>query len=257
MPSWLKRMRQSVNGDLIVCERQVRLPNWPALLDGLRIAHVSDLHFLKWNSVLEQAQQTLARLSCDLIAVTGDFCMSRRSFKISIELVRRFFRPLHAPLGIFGVRGNHDPPCMTIHLADTPLRLIDEQTCVLRANGAPFNLVGVGIQGRTPAERLDKTMGSRDPHAPTVVLTHYPSTVRHVRPYRPDLVLAGHTHGGQVRFPWLGCVFPHDAIHPTQAYGLNHVSGVWLHVTAGVGTTGPFDVRVNCPPEITLLHLHG
>jgi len=257
MPSWLKRLQQSVNGDLVVRERRVCLPNWPGPLDGLRIAHVSDLHFLKWSSAIEQAQQTLARLPCDLIAATGDFCMSRRSFKISIELVRRFFMPLHAPLGIYGVRGNHDPPCMALHLVDTPLRLIDEQTCVLQLNGAPLNLVGVGIRGRRPGERLDKTMGRRDPHAPTIVLTHYPSTVRHVRPYRPDLVLSGHTHGGQVRFPWLGCVFPHDAIHPTQAYGLNRVSGVWLHVTAGVGTTGPLDVRINCPPEITLLHLHG
>jgi predicted MPP superfamily phosphohydrolase len=70
-----------------------------------------------------------------------------------------------------------------------------------------------------------------------------------------EVVLAGHTHGGQVRWPGIGCVWAHDSIGRRYAWGLHRVRGCLLHVTAGVGVTGPIRARVNCPPEIAVLVL--
>jgi predicted MPP superfamily phosphohydrolase len=99
---------------------------------------------------------------------------------------------------------------------------------------------------------------SRSPvAAPAVVLAHYPSTVFAAPPARVGLLLAGHTHGGQIRLPLLGCIWAHDRIPGRLARGLHKVGGTQMHVTAGLGVSGPIPLRILCPPELTVLTLRS
>jgi predicted MPP superfamily phosphohydrolase len=66
-------------------------------------------------------------------------------------------------------------------------------------------------------------------------------------------MLSGHTHGGQIRFPWLGCVWANDRIPLRLARGLHRVADTWLHTTPGIGTSAPIRMRINCPPEVSIL----
>jgi len=70
-----------------------------------------------------------------------------------------------------------------------------------------------------------------------------------------QLVLSGHTHGGQIKLPWLGCVWPNDRIPRRLARGVHEVNGTKVHVSAGIGSSPPLPVRINCPPELSLLTL--
>ena len=240
---------------VVVREQLVAVPNWPAALDGLRIAHVSDLHIARWDATYEAAQQALQHTAFDLLAVTGDFCVWPRCLEPAASLTRRFFSPIRAPLGQFAILGNHDIGPFVDAVAGSGLDFVGHGSRVLVRNGQPLNLVG--LDGGPDRRRLyvDQAMRTRQPDAPTIVLCHYPSAARHLGPYGVALALAGHTHGGQWRWPVLGCLWANDAIPRQCALGLVRWRGVQMHVTAGLGAAGPIRRRINCPPEIAILEL--
>jgi hypothetical protein len=91
---------------------------------------------------------------------------------------------------------------------------------------------------------------------PTILLSHLPSAIWTFSDERVSLVLSGHTHGGQWRFPLVGCLWTHDKIPTRMAYGLHKVGPTQLYVTSGLGESGPIPVRLRCPPEIAVLTLH-
>lgn len=78
----------------------------------------------------------------------------------------------------------------------------------------------------------------------------YPSAIHSVPPGAVDLMLAGHTHAGQWRLPFWGCVWAHDNLATKHAWGLHRINGTYLYVSAGIGFSGPLLCRVNCPPEV-------
>ncbi|MFH1110714.1 MAG: hypothetical protein V1790_16175, partial [Planctomycetota bacterium] len=86
-------------------------------------------------------------------------------------------------------------------------------------------------------------------------LAHYPSTVFRVPMGKVQLVLSGHTHGGQIRLPGLGCVWANDRIPRRMSRGLHEVAGTMIHVSPGIGVCLPIRIRVNCPAEVTVLTL--
>ncbi|HUU85268.1 MAG TPA: metallophosphoesterase [Phycisphaerae bacterium] len=224
---------------------------WPRQADGLRIAHLTDLHLRSWNKVVGDAQRLMVGLEYDLVALTGDLGCSPDDWLRTADLLRRFLAPIYAPYGTFAVLGNHDAPILGDHPGLDVTFLRDE--CVtVRHNGVLVPVVGIeqtedhhgdprsvlsGVIGRTPA----------------IMLAHYPSTVNELPHGRVGLVLAGHTHGGQIRLPLVGCVWTHDRISTRYAQGLHAVDGTQLHVSAGLGLSGPIPLRVLCPPEITIL----
>jgi predicted MPP superfamily phosphohydrolase len=101
---------------------------------------------------------------------------------------------------------------------------------------------------------LDAAMRAVPPGAATVLLSHHPDIVRRLGARRPDLILAGHTHGGQIRLPSVGAVVTHSALPRRHAMGLTRYHDVPLFVTRGIGYSG-VDLRLGCAPEVALLTL--
>lgn len=227
------------------------IEGWPRQADGLRIAHLSDLHLRSWNGVIEDAQRLLLGLEYDLVALTGDLASHPQDWRQTAELLGRFLAPIYAAYGTFAVLGNHDAPILGDQRG-LNVTFLRDQCAAVWHKGVAIPLVGFeqtadhegdpiavlsGVPGRTPA----------------IVLAHYPSTVHAVPPGRVGLVLSGHTHGGQIRLPVLGCVWTNDRISTRYARGLHTVGGTHLHVSAGLGLSGPIPLRVLSPPEITIL----
>ncbi|MFQ5462811.1 MAG: metallophosphoesterase [Phycisphaerae bacterium] len=266
----------------------------PAALAGMRIVHLSDLHLSVWTDVVEQTQQLLSTLELDLLVVTGDFSHNPPEWRKTLDLLARFFDPIASVAPIYGVLGNHDLPQVAEH-HQSPIRFLRNESTVIRFNGAEVRLAGVeqvfdvSPHSEQGLRDLEKTLtlsanAHGDPtrptgrNIPTILLAHFPSTVYNLpngvaqrppaaipavpempgrgRPgYAVDLVLSGHTHGGQIRLPGLGCIWANDAIPLSLARGLHRAGGTLLHTSAGIGVSGPLRLRLNCPAELTLLSL--
>jgi len=236
-----------------VAELSVVVPGRDAGKRSLRLAHISDLHFRRWDEVSREAQRLLLDLDYDVLVATGDFGNFRRHWKHAAELTKRFFGPLAERGEVFAVLGNHDDPRIA-GSAGMPLTFLRNESRRIEVGNAGIRLAGVD-QFTRGAERLDLALAEASADEPTILLAHYPSTVYRLPPGKVSLVLSGHTHGGQIRLPRLGCLWPNDRIPRRMARGLHAVGGTWLHVSPGVGTSLPLRVRINCPPEITLLTL--
>lgn len=222
-----------------------------AELGGLRIAHVSDPHFRRWSRLTEAAQDLLLTLEYDLLVVTGDFGTTRGRWPRAADMIRRFFEPIAKRAPIYGVLGNHDDPGFAT-APDMPLTFLRNESVPIQYSGSALELAGVQ-QTLPEDEDLDAALGSGLQVRPTILLAHYPSTVLRLPPGRVDLLLSGHTHGGQIRFPYLGCLWTNDRISTRLARGLHVVSGVLLHISPGIGVSPPIPVRINCPPEVSIL----
>jgi predicted MPP superfamily phosphohydrolase len=223
-------------------------------MEPIRIAQVSDFHFRRWTSLHDRLQQRLLRLEYDLLAITGDFSQLPWNWRWVAKLVRRFVEPLRCPLGCYGVPGNHDAVELSDSLADGPVRFLRNTSVTMSVNGSAINIAGTDDSWRSFADLPKALAGCRNDY-PTILLTHIPSTIHHLPDGLVDLVLSGHTHAGQWRVPWLGGVTVNDRLTRAQTHGLHRIGRRWLHVTAGVGSSGPFPIRVNCPAEIALLRL--
>ncbi len=224
-------------------------------LAGVRIAHVSDFHFRRWNRVLEAAQNLLLTLKYDFLVATGDFCAAPRRWPLAVSLLRRFFEPIAARAPAYAVLGNHDDSRLAA-AGDMPVIFLRNQAVFIECARAVVELIGVD-QGISRVEDFAAAFRDTRTRDLTILLAHYPSTVYRLPTDRVDLQLSGHTHGGQIRFPWVGCIWAHDGIPPRMARGLHSVAGTLMHVNPGIGLSPPIPIRINCPPEVTLLVLRS
>jgi predicted MPP superfamily phosphohydrolase len=236
-----------------VNELAVPIPDLPVGLRGLRIAHVSDFHFRRWNRTLQAAQDTLLALQYDLLVVTGDLQDGRTSWRHAVRMIRTFFDPLATRSEILAVLGNHDHPNIAA-AENMPATFLRNAASPVKSCGTDLEIIGVE-QSLHGGEDLSAALNSGGRARVSILLAHYPSTVFRIPSERVKLVLSGHTHGGQIRLPLLGCIWAHDRIPVRMARGLHRVRGVWLHTNPGIGASWPVRVRINCPPEVSLLTL--
>lgn len=245
---WLYRLtgdRFGIGAGTLQLERvTVPLMNLPPGLDGLKIGLLSDLHvgrFVK-RPVVERACEMLRAEEPDLWLVAGDFTDSTAT---TAELEWAL-----APLkqtGAFGVRGNWDLLGPEV-LEQRAVRLLINEGLPLR----PDLWLG-GVDSLRRAD-VTKAVAGAPPGALRLLMAHEPDLANKVRPdHRVSLVLSGHTHGGQVRLPVLG-----PAILPPggrrYVAGLCQAPACQVYVSRGVGAIH-LPIRIQCPPEVTLLTL--
>lgn len=235
---------------LEVNQFELTLPRLPEPLEGFSICHLSDLHYSGRidRSYFVEVVGLINQMRPDMIALTGDVCDARACFAWIPETIGK----LEAPAGKFFVLGNHD----------LRTRAIDE----LRATIGQAGFVDVSQQCHQCEGGEMLVAGDERPWFPggnaiealdggplKVLLAHTPDRLKWARRQGFDLMLAGHTHGGQVRFPVIGPVVCPSWYGTRYAAGFFHKSPTLLHVSRGAA--GMFPYRLNCRPEITKLVL--
>ena len=252
-PTWLE-----------VTQHTIALKDLPAAFAGLRIVQLSDLHGSKLvtPAYLGEAVDLALSQRPDVIALTGDFI--HKGFK-HIAHVATVLSRLHAPLGVFAVLGNHDYSVRNalglrrhrnLHravadaLTAQGIRVLRNET-VRPMRGAHLYLAGVEDLWSRACD-LDRTFQGVCPTLPRVVSAHNPCTIERLGQHRCDLMLSGHTHGGQINLPGLGRVTL-SRKGRRYAAGLYQVGDAQLYVNKGVGFG--FQVRYGVRPEVAVLTL--
>jgi hypothetical protein len=248
----------------------VHLPRLPEAFSGMRIVQISDIHYFEWTETffLRRVVERVNALHPDMVVLTGDFVTYGPVRWPSEDAHKRFARRhmpecasilngIRCPLR-YATLGNHDMMVGGRYiygdLVNQGLPVLRNTAVPLERNGERLWLVGLGsacVKDADP-ERAIPASAVRDKEA-MIVLAHEPDILPEIAPYGVDLMLSGHTHGGQIRIPFLPPAFLPD-------YGKKYVEGWFrygstqLYVNRGIGTIG-VPLRVNCPPEITLLTL--
>lgn len=240
-------------------EVDIALPGLAADLEGLRLLHLSDIHLSAFLSERELARMIDA--ACELrphvAFATGDFIST---FGDPLAACIRQLARVKADAGMFGCLGNHehyaDATRSAVELgARAGIPILSNQTRQLRFGSAVLNLAGVDYQ--PIFRKRDYLLGAERlvyPGALNILLSHNPDVFPVAARQGYDLVLAGHTHGGQVNVEILN-----QAINPARFF-TPYVSGLYragraaAYVTRGIGTIG-IPARIGAPPEISLLHL--
>ena len=241
------------NGPVITRYQEVPVTHLPGEADGLRVAHISDLHFRRFDLTAMQAQAHLLELDYDLLVCTGDIGDRPERTERTAELCRRFFEPLAARTRCLVVTGNHDSSELA-GVLDIPVTFLLNDWISVRVGSGRIVVAGLDQAGGQYGD-IDRALSGIPPGSTVVLLAHYPSTIYRVTDERVRAVLSGHTHGGQIRLPFIGCVWAQDEIPVRMARGLHIVHGRSLHVTAGIGVATPIRLRFLCPPEIVVLTL--
>jgi hypothetical protein len=260
---------------LTVKNYQLKIAGWNAAHNNFKIVAISDLHgggrFIteaKIRRVVELANAQEA----DLIVFLGDYVsqtwLDKSKLNMPPEMIADNLRGLKARHGVYGVMGNHDAWFSDAHirreLERAGIRILENEAVRIEANGQPLRVIGLpdvlkahdwikySVDARAALEKIPN-------EGKVIALTHSPDTfpltaATEMLSISPDYVmmLCGHTHGGQVRLPFVG-----TPVVPTN-YGQKYVRGeiieygIHLFITPGIGTS-IYPVRFGVPPEISVL----
>ncbi len=240
--------------DLEVVERELFFPELPEALDGLRIAHLSDFHLRRIDEVERQALEAVRRAGPDLICLTGDFVDEKKDLQLIVPYLMELCRGKRS----YAVLGNHDygegadPEGLKRELGRVGVRLLVNEAVEERFKGARIRIAGVD-DPHTGRANAAAALGAGKA-AFTLLLAHSPDVLLDPASSGADLVLCGHTHGGQVRLPVVGPLVTNTRVGRRAAAGEVEVGGVRCYVTRGLGASG-IRARLFCRPELALLRL--
>jgi uncharacterized protein len=249
---WLARLPRNQQFTLDVNEKTYRLPRLPRDWDGLSIVHFSDAHFRGpvTRRFFEAVTDEALALRPDLIAFTGDL-LDRKDL---LAWLPETFGRLSAPLGCYFVLGNHDwylgiESTIRTEFARHGWTDLAGRVVPLSRGTSPIELLG----SERPWMGSEPPVSSADPAPFRVLLSHSPDQIRWAQRHQVDLMLAGHTHGGQIRLPVLGPIYSPSRYDTRYASGEFWEPPTLLHVTRGLSGREP--IRYNCRPEVTKLIL--
>jgi hypothetical protein len=240
-----------------VTETDIFIRGLPEKFDGLRIAQVTDVHHSQLVPLAEvrRVVELANAARPDLVVLTGDYTTSRRGY---IEPCAEALGELRAPEGVWAVLGNHDhyndAELTTRALVRRGIGVLSNANTVLRRGGDELQLAGVDDWGWGQADWA-RTLRGIDTSRPILLLSHEPAVLDLPETSGLSLILSGHTHGGQVRLPFVGA--PARFVEEFRYLsGLYERGGTQLYVSRGTGLTG-LPVRVGARPEIALLRLRA
>jgi uncharacterized protein len=247
--------------ELSIEQHTIQLDRLPDAFRGMRIVQISDFHYAEYTEAffLREMVRQVNRLRPDMVVLTGDF--------VSFQPFPNSFALRHAPACAeilstiecrlrYAILGNHDyvvgPDVIAGILRDHGIPVLMNSAVALERGAQRVWLAGLGsacTSDADPARGIPRAAASEA----VILLAHEPDILPDIARYNVDLMLSGHTHGGQVRIPFL------PPIHLPE-FGQKYVEGLFrlgptqLYVNRGIGAVGlPF--RFRCPPEITVLTL--
>jgi len=253
-----------------VVERDISLARLPRVFDGLRIVQLSDFHLDGWTEpyFLREVVERVNRMQPDVVVLTGDFATDGFGTKNYQHGAARQCAQVLSGLHCnerYAVLGNHDIGVGRYNvvrpLKDNGIPVLRNACVPLQRGSGKIWLSGVDdpLLGHPNLDQAIPYSIRNLPDEPVVLLCHAPdyadTLLKHESGASVGLMLSGHTHGGQVRLPFLGAVELPE-MGKKYAEGLFQLGALQLYVNRGIGTIGlPF--RLNCPPEITILTLRA
>ena len=251
---------------LTLVEGTIPIGRLPATEAGTRILLITDLHvgpFLD-PAALGRVFARLMEARPDLILLGGDLATARLD---EFPPAAAAFRSLRAPRGVFAVLGNHDhytgePDRLRGLVEECGIEVLHNRSLALRAADgagsgggevAPLFLAGIDDRHAGRPD-LDAALAGIPAAAPVILLSHNPDVLFDAAARGVDLVLSGHTHGGQIRIPGLPVLVRMSRYRLDE--GHYRSGGTQLVVSRGLGVTG-LPIRIACPPEAVLLTLRG
>lgn len=240
--------------------------DYPVPLDGrlgrLRVAVIADLHagspYINTEKIDEIVRLTNAERP-DVILLAGDYVIHGilGGRRMAIEEAAEHLRPLAAPLGVFAVLGNHDhwenAAKITAAFRRVGIHTLENASTNLGSETSGFTLVGIGDY-MTRHHNVAKAIAGVGEAARTLCFTHTPDIFPELPAGACDLLIGGHTHGGQVWLPFVGRLVVPSRYGQHYAAGLVKERREALFVSSGVGTS-ILPVRFGVPPEITILDI--
>jgi predicted MPP superfamily phosphohydrolase len=239
---------------LTVEHQKIHLQRLPPEFDGFRIVQLSDVHHSPFTSreQIERAVETANSLQPDIIALTGDYVSKERAYAAPCA---ELLGALRARYGVYAVLGNHDHWTDAALITDLfraeGMTMLVNQGMRFANNGAAFWLAGVD-DTMVGLEDLPLALAGSSENEFKLLLAHNPIILRRAARAGVDLVLSGHTHGGQV------------SLRPERSSsgrprrrllkGLARQGETQIYITRGLGTV-VLPVRFGCPPEVSLLEL--
>jgi len=278
-PSWKKRIRLALlvllvlvigclvwgvliePNRLIVREQTIQIANWPKELSGLRIAVIGDVHtgspFID-EQKLKRIVELTNQQNPDLIVLLGDYMSpnSWHSHRVEPEVTAAGLRDLKAPLGVYTVLGNHDwwydgEKCRRA-FEQKGIRVLEEEVAEVKWREKSFWVAGLADL-MTRRQHIDETIAQAPVGSTIIALAHNPDIFPRL-PQTVPLLLAAHTHGGQVNFPIIGSLIVPSRFGRKYSAGHVYENGHDLFVTTGIGTS-ILPVRFRVPPEIVILKI--
>jgi len=242
----------------------IPLPRLPKNFSGYRIVQISDIHIGGWmnRERLSVVVRLVKEQKPDLILMTGDYVLGH-SWSAELDQAAIDFASemslLTAEYTVIGVMGNHDhwtdPFKVRKMLSQCSVIELRNDVYPIERDGAHLYIAGVD-DVYVGKQNLGQVVSQLPGDGAAILLAHEPDFVKETASYgKFDLQLSGHSHGGQVVLPFFGPpVLPHLGMNYPS--GLYWVGSMWQYTNRGVGMTSPF-VRLNCPPEITVITLRN
>jgi len=251
MHAWMLRLPGNESLSLQVADWNIQLPTLPRTFGALRILHLSDLHFAHCYTLdyFKAVAEVAAAWEADLVCFTGDLLDDETTLDWTVPVLSQ----LQGRLGQFAILGNHDvvhrPGRVRRALRSAGYTIIDGRWVTVENEGGS---IAIGGTSAPWGPKLDPN--ARPIADATIVMSHAPDQFPTLARWGTvDLILAGHNHGGQIRFPLIG-----PLVAPSR-FGCRYDRGVFqrgktiMEVTQGVG--GKHPLRYGCPPEIVRLVL--
>ena len=242
---------QSNARNILVRRNEFVLPGLPAAFDGFKLLHLSDMHLDAGDGITDAHIDALKRAGAyDICVMTGDYRNKTFGpYRRTLEAMGRVREQVAAP--VFAILGNHDTIRMASGLEDLGIRVLLNEAVPVEKDGAALWLAGIDDPHYFRVDNLEKATDPIPHDGVSILLSHSPEVYRHAAYARFDAMLCGHTHGGQICLPG-GLPLMLNANSPRS-----FCNGPWrYHELQGYTSVGSgsciVDVRLNCPPEITV-----
>lgn len=249
MGLWGRGRRELLNPE--VRENEVLLGDrLPPEFDGFRLLHLSDLHIDIDEAIVEAVSKAVAPLEYDVCVMTGDYRYKTiGDFRKALSLMRRLRPALKGE--VYGVLGNHDFAAMVPGLEAAGYRMLLNEAAVLRRGGASLAIAGIDDPVIFETGDLAKALRGVPAGSVKVLLSHSARVAPEAEKAGVALLLAGHTHGGQICLPGGYMVLRNEGLPRRYLKGPWRMGNLQGYTSAGCGASG-IPCRINCPAEVVL-----
>jgi predicted MPP superfamily phosphohydrolase len=248
--------RGCVNATQIQIKRNyVKSTSLPKVFDGFVILHLSDLHVDVSRDAMERLTPILQKIDYDLCVLTGDY--RGETFGPCDETIAgmaRICAALRKP--IYGVLGNHDTIRMLPDLEQMGIRMLVNECEIIKRHGECIYLSGIDDAHFYLMDNIEKAASGIPGDAFSILLSHTPEVYEEAANVEFNLMLSGHTHGGQICLPGGIPIILNSVLPRYMGSGAWTYRGMSGYTSVGAGSS-KIAVRFNCPPEITLHYLHA